>query len=363
VKSARKIDPFVLAQKCFELVETMKTSGTYKFATFLALLRVIERNVNKQGQPPQKVKISDIGCEVMKLYWSQAVPFKGKVPLKQGHGPNIVTKIRRYRTDHNLVGSPRTTMNKAEKEDPTGFKKLEKDIIKTVADMPIQLLQKFGNGSKSREELFLYKSSWKGNLPKKQIETAYLNLKPGVGEGLKLLTPLLETQIKNQWMEYVSDQNKLDTSAINDYLFGFTRSAVTKFAKYLLPLQGGKCFYCATRINQGKAAVDHVIPWSLSHDDGLDNLVASCVPCNSNKSATLPGLRHLKKWSKRLVVGSPENLAVTNLAVRHRLFRDLNLTHSLARAAYAQARPGTSVWNSRNNVVNIDISASLKILA
>lgn len=362
MKSAPKIDPLVLAQKCFVLIDTTKKSGTYKYATLLALLNVIERSIDKHGQPTQKVMVSAIGREVMRLYWNQAVPFKGEVPLSQAPGLDVVKKIVRYRIAQNLE-LPRATLDQARRKDPTSFKKLEKDIIKTVADMPIQLLQKFGNGNKSREELFLYESSWKGNLPKKQIETAQLTLKPGVGEGLLLLSPLLRTQIENQWMGYVSDLNKLDTSALNDYLFGFMRSAVTKFAKYLMPLQGGKCFYCATRINQGNAHVDHVIPWSFSHDDGLDNLVATCVPCNSNKSATLLGLSHLKNWSRRLVVGSPENLAITNLAAKHTLFRDLNLTHNLARAAYTQARPGTSVWNSRDNVVAIDLSASLRILA
>ena len=361
MKSTPKIDPLVLAQKCFALIDTTKKSGTYKYATFLALLNVIARSVDKHGRPTQKVMISDIGCEVMRLYWNQAVPFKGKVPLKQASGPDIVTKIVRYRTAHNLK-LPRVTVDQARRKDPTGFKKLEKDIIKTVADMPIRLLQKFGDGNKSREELFLYGFSWKDNLPKKQIETAHLTLKPGVGEGLLLLSPLLRTQIENQWMGYVSDLNKMDTSALNDYLFGFMRSAVTKFAKYLMPLQGGKCFYCATRINQGNAHVDHVIPWSFSHDDGLDNLVATCIPCNSNKSATLLGLPHLKNWSKRLVVGSPENLAITNLAAKHKLFRDLNLTHNLARAAYAQARPGASVWNSLNNIAVINLLASRRIL-
>jgi len=361
MKSAPKIDPLVLAQKCFVLIETTKKSGTYKYATLLALLNVIVRSVDKHGQPQQKVMISDIGCEVMRLYWNQAVPFMGNVPLKQAPGPDIVDKIVRYRTVHNLK-LPRVTVDQARRKDPTSFKKLEKDIIKTVADMPIQFLQKFGDGNKSREELFLYAPSWMGNLPKKQIETAHLTLKPGVGEGLLLLSPLLRTQVENQWMGYVSDLNKLDTSALNDYLFGFMRSAVATFAKYLMPLQGGKCFYCGTGINKGSVHVDHVIPWSISHDDGLDNLVATCKACNSNKSSLLLGLSHLKNWSKRLAVGSLENLAINKLAAKHKLHRDLNLTHNHARSAYRLAPPGTSVWNSHNKISTIDKSASHRIL-
>lgn len=362
MKSAPKIDPLVLAQKCFALIDTTKKSSTYKYATLLALLNVIARSVDKHGRPTQKVMISDIGCEVMQLYWNQAVPFRGVPPLKQASGPDIVTKIVRYRTVNNLE-LPRVTMDQARRKDPTGFRALKKSVIKTVADMPIRLLQKFGEGSKAREELFLYEFSWKGDLPKKELEKAYLTLKPGVGEGLRLLSPLLRTQIENQWMTYVSDQNNLDASALNDYLFGFMRSKVTTFAKYLMPLQGGKCFYCGIGINKGNAHVDHVIPWSFSHDDGLDNLVATCSACNLNKSALLLGLPHLKNWSKRLAVGSPENLTIDNLASKHKLLRDLNLTHKYARSAYLLAPPGTSVWNSQSKIVVIDQSASLGILA
>jgi len=362
MKSAPKIDPLLLAQKCFALIDTTKKSGTYKYATLLALLTVITRSVDKNGRPIQKVMISDIGREVMRLYWNQAVPFRGVAALKQAPGPDIVTKIVRYREANNLK-LPRLTMDQAQRIDPTGFRGLEIDVIKTVANMPIRYLQKFGEGIKSREELFLYECSWEGDVPKKQIDNAHLTLKPGVDEGLLMLAPLLRTQIENQWMEYVGDRNKLDASALNDYLFGFMRSAVAKFAKYLMPLQGGKCFYCGTGINKDNAHVDHVIPWSFSHDDGLDNLVATCSACNSNKSALLLGLSHLKNWSKRLSSGSPENLAITNLAAKHKLFRDLNLTHNYSRSAYRLAPPGTSVWNSQSKITAIDQAASLGILA
>ena len=356
-----KIDPLALAQKCFALIDSAKKSGTYKYATILALLNVIERSVDNHGQPTQKVMVSAVGREVMRLYWNQAVPFKGKTPLIQAPQSDIVNKIVQYRIAQNLQ-LPRATLDQARHKDPNGFKNLERDIIKTVADMPIQRLQKFGEGNKSREELFLYHRSWKENLPKKQIDTAHLILKPGVGDGLLLLSPLLRTQIENQWTGYVSDLNKLDASALNDYLFGFMRSAVATFAKYLMPLQGGKCFYCGTGINKGSVHVDHVIPWSISHDDGLDNLVATCKECNSNKSSLLLGLLHLKNWSRRLVVGSPENLAISKLAAKHKLHRDLNLTHNHARSAYRLAPPGTSVWDSHNKIAKIDKSASRRIL-
>ncbi len=96
MKSKPKIDPLLLALKCFALIETTKKSGTYKYATFLALLHMIARSVDKHGRPTRKVMISDIGCEVMRLYWNQSVPFKGKVLLKQASGPGTVRNTKTY---------------------------------------------------------------------------------------------------------------------------------------------------------------------------------------------------------------------------------------------------------------------------
>ena len=362
MKREPKIDVLALAQKCVALIETTKMVATYKPATFIALLNVITQKVDKSGRPPKNVSVADVGREVLRLYWNQAVGFEGGVPLKQSAQRDIVAQIVQYRTAHKLV-LPRNTLDQARAISPGGFRDLELQCIRTVANYPIRLLQKFGEGNNAREEQFLYGFSWKGNLPAKQIETAHLTLKPGVGEGLLLLSPLLRTQLENQWMAYVIECNRLPRSGLNKYLFGFMRSEVASLAKHLVPLQNSKCFYCDAVITNGRAHVDHVVPWSFSHDDGLDNLVAACVACNLNKSAMLLGLRHLKKWGMRMVVGSSENVAITELVAKHGLHRDLDLTHRLARSAYSLAPPGTSVWNSRGKVTILNSKASLKILA
>jgi hypothetical protein len=84
---------------------------------------------------------------------------------------------------------------------------------------------------------------------------------------------------------------------------------------------------------------------------------------STNILKDIDSLPHLKNWSKRLDVGCPENLAITKLAEKHKLFRDLNLTHNHARSAYRLTPAGTSVWNSHNEIAVIDKSASLAILA
>jgi len=45
------------------------------------------------------------------------------------------------------------------------------------------------------------------------------------------------------------------------------------------------CFYCGKTFPPEETSVDHKIPLSLGGNDTLENLVCSCVPCNSQKGA------------------------------------------------------------------------------
>lgn len=49
-----------------------------------------------------------------------------------------------------------------------------------------------------------------------------------------------------------------------------------------------RCVYCAARLDQFTATLDHVVPLARggSHDPG--NLVAACAPCNRMKGDLLP---------------------------------------------------------------------------
>jgi len=54
------------------------------------------------------------------------------------------------------------------------------------------------------------------------------------------------------------------------------------------------CQLCgATQAEGAKLEVDHIIPWSISHDSTLENLRTLCLPCNratrrKRKDAQLP---------------------------------------------------------------------------
>ncbi len=48
---------------------------------------------------------------------------------------------------------------------------------------------------------------------------------------------------------------------------------------------GGRCHYCSTPLTlDGKWHIEHMVPKALDGDDQPLNLVASCVPCNLQKS-------------------------------------------------------------------------------
>ncbi|MBL0938304.1 MAG: HNH endonuclease [Gemmatimonadaceae bacterium] len=51
---------------------------------------------------------------------------------------------------------------------------------------------------------------------------------------------------------------------------------------------GQRCVYCATRLDQHTATLDHVIPLARGGAHDIGNLVSACAPCNRLKGDLLP---------------------------------------------------------------------------
>jgi 5-methylcytosine-specific restriction endonuclease McrA len=49
-----------------------------------------------------------------------------------------------------------------------------------------------------------------------------------------------------------------------------------------------RCVYCATRLDQRTATLDHVVPVARGGANDPGNLVVACAPCNRLKSDLLP---------------------------------------------------------------------------
>ena len=46
---------------------------------------------------------------------------------------------------------------------------------------------------------------------------------------------------------------------------------------------GGRCHYCGVTLSVATMTLDHVVPVNRGGTTCLDNLVASCAPCNQEK--------------------------------------------------------------------------------
>jgi hypothetical protein len=52
--------------------------------------------------------------------------------------------------------------------------------------------------------------------------------------------------------------------------------------------EGGKCFYCRERVRPKDIILEHTTPVADGGDHSYRNVVLSCFPCNSSKSAVTP---------------------------------------------------------------------------
>lgn len=340
-------------------------AATYKIAAFSAILDVTMEGVDARGRPPRSLPVRLIGRAALERYWPQSVHYQGGPHLSQStQRSDILEKIADFRRAHHLA-QPSIRLEHAEQRFPAELAVLERRCTLTMANMPLRLLQRFGQGSRAREDAFLYTRSWRGaTLGTRESRSAALDLRPGVGVGLIQLAPLLRTHLENQWTRWVSEHNsgRVPHSDLYDYLFGVDRIPLAPIAKVLVPLQGGRCFYCSTSITAARSHVDHVMPWSISRDNGLDNLVAACAACNLDKSALLPGLTHLARWVARLQPGSVEDLHLAAESRTHGLLRDRMRTSRIARAAYGTAPPGTLCWDARGAFVTLSAQQSLRLI-
>lgn len=85
--------------------------------------------------------------------------------------------------------------------------------------------------------------------------------------------------------------------------------------------QGGRCHYCHKKTNINNGNIDHKIPRALGGTDAWQNLVFSCIPCNSAKGATshqdftksllLEAKRILSSGAVRAYIGNKTHLKIS----------------------------------------------------
>lgn len=75
------------------------------------------------------------------------------------------------------------------------------------------------------------------------------------------------------------------------------KQAISEWVKTLRAKRQVRCYWCGRKISGKHIHIDHVIPVSKGGHFTIDNLAASCPPCNHSKSA-----KPIAKWNSELAM-------------------------------------------------------------
>lgn len=67
---------------------------------------------------------------------------------------------------------------------------------------------------------------------------------------------------------------------------GKSRTLSKSLRFQVLHRDGFKCWYCGSKAPDVKLHVDHIVPWSVSRSNTLENLRTACEECNLGKGAS-----------------------------------------------------------------------------
>jgi 5-methylcytosine-specific restriction endonuclease McrA len=368
------IDAVALAQKIAALLDSAAFDTTYKLATLEALIDLVSSSIGENGIPRESFSAREISSRVLHRYWSQTANFGTSSAgshsfLRQrsgGQGGDLVSRIAQTRIELSLT-SHADTLVSARKRWPEAIKKLEDLAWERVVDMPLPRLQRFGGGSQGFEERFMYDYKWGAEGEKRHLALARkddtISLKDGVSRGLVALQPLLRRHIEILWLQLVAEWNPnlTDAGRLRVALFGSQRQANKSLADPLADLQDGQCFYCGE--NFGKSMeVDHFLPWSLSRNDNIENLVVACPSCNGKKSDSLASLPYLEVWRQRVVESSLVREALAELAEKFSRAYDPHSTLGQARGLYLYAPAAQPLWSFQSDHNLLDKQAAANLL-
>ncbi len=358
-----------LAHRLVALLDSASFDTTYKLATLEALIRVVSESVNTDGSAVGEFSARKISTRVLDRYWNQTANFSAQAArdvavLRQrggGQSGDLVSRIAAVRLELDMP-SRADSLLKARKKAPNVIAKLEDFAWERVVDMPLPRLQKFGSGAKAVEDRFLYDYGWGEQGQRKHVSLARqddtIRLRSGVAAGILQLQPLLLRHIEAVWVGLVADWNPnlTDAARLREALFGGERLTNAALAQPLVDLQMGKCFYCEVELTAA-AEVDHFLPWSVTHNDNVENLVVACRSCNSKKSDSLASIEHLVRWRTRLMPGSAVFVDLTALAEKFARGWDPTSSLGQARSLYFYAAKGQQTWSMGDHYLPLDSAA------
>jgi hypothetical protein len=331
--------PLALGEQVMALLEEGPAVSTYKPALLVALL-----DAAHLADAGQRLAVEVLAERVLELYWPQTLPCPETERLllqnQQGGQATIVEDLRRLR-DLTGLGSHKLPVAARRHELwPTVLDRTER----TLAQWPIPRLH-------VPFDRFLFDFDWPGDkrtwrVDRYRSSSQSIQLHPGVADGLVALRPLLRPFVLRWWSDKAAQLNG-DLASVRSradfdaHLFGRDRIRLDRVAEMLLDLQLGDCLYCGRRLGSERQ-VDHFVPWSMSGDDGLDNLVVACARCNNAKRALLAGPRHLASLLKR---NAERDRDLDAIAEERSWPRDTDWSAGHRRVAYLRTPELRMLWS------------------
>ena len=267
-----------LLERLQALLRESKYTTTYKFALLHALCDLaLELPAGEHAVPLDKV-----AQRVIDLYWQQVVPFQvprgaSLVTLKQSTGgpAAAVALVAQWRKQ--TRSTTRADAWRARDYAPTMLSILRKDVLRRL---------------QARGAPIIYREP---------VGKTHLELLPGVLETLRRFHGLLTDMIQVRWTAWIERRNPsvAGSDALRGHLFGVDRVSLRAVVAPMLKLQDGRCFYSGARITARSAEVDHVLPWSLTHNNSVGNLVLATKAANLAKRDRLPKEVDIKRWLQR----------------------------------------------------------------
>ena len=206
------------------------------------------------------------------------------------------------------------------KDDPLLFREelSPSTVAWALAQWPLPRLQHISSGI--LEVLWVQQRSWETQLKKDRnsripralfaTDDSGLPIVPlidGALESLLRLSPLVKPLVEIRWRNDVRTWNRPAEGAdenwsIDQYLFpDSTRLTIPKNVhRSLGEIQQGCCFWCEKPLKGKARHADHVVPWSRSLNNNIENLVISDGYCNSIKSDRLISPTLARRWASHV---------------------------------------------------------------
>jgi hypothetical protein len=335
----------VFAERLLQVIDEGRRTATYKLALLLALIDACAAHADADGRAPATLHTRSVAEQVLRIYLPQVRLYLGAdgdpLQLRQITTPrsavlgailslHLAAEERRCRGVSEIA-------NRLSDE----YNRCLDAVERTFARYPLRLLQVVGR----EERPFLYDIDWGPSVGLATLHApggGLIRFRPGAGDHLLRLTPLLRPLIELHWIRMVARLNHINTEEerLHAHLFGTERRTFPPGLRGgLSEVQDGICFYCHDRLG-GRTQVDHFVPWARWPNDAIENLVLA-DGCNGHKRDFLPALPHVDRWRQRL---ESHRADLIDISETSRWEADWPRSLALARSCYAHLPSGTPLW-------------------